>query len=60
MDLQTIFATNEQFHEYILHYCRNNNCTKEEAFQKLIIQDIAKSYLPGGINYDSKRVSKTN
>lgn len=57
MNLNEIYETNEDFRNYVDRYCAEWDKTKEQAFEELIIKDVAKSYLPKGCNY-SKGVTK--
>lgn len=44
MDVKEIFDTNEDFHEYVLRYIRNNGKTIEQALRENIVKDMAEYY----------------
>ena len=44
MDVKDVFATNEDFHEYVLRYIRNNGKTIEQALRENIVKDMAEYY----------------
>lgn len=45
MDVKEIFTTNEDFHEYVLRYIRNNGKTIEQALRENIVKDMAEYYV---------------
>lgn len=53
-DIKLLFSTNEDFHAYVIKYCRSSGDSIEQALRKKIIRDIAKEYEPGGCNFSKK------
>lgn len=50
-ELENLYQTNEHFKTYIDKSLRISDLDRQTIFEYAIVQDVAKSYMKGGINY---------
>lgn len=55
LNLKDLYETNEDFHDYVKRYIRNNGKTIEQALREKLVKEVALLYLEGGTHEADKR-----
>lgn len=55
LNLKELYETNEDFHNYVKKYIRNNGKTIEQALREKLVKEVALLYLEDGAHETVKR-----